>query len=54
VRDITDVIDRSRSGWWIAKPWTIIPPIEQPMTWARCTPSASSTATASDAMSATV
>ena len=52
VRDITDVIASSRSGWSIASRCTIIPPIDSPITWARSTPSASSTATASRAMSA--
>ena len=54
VRDITEVIDRSRSAWSMASRCTIIPPIESPMTWARSTPTASSTATASCAMSASV
>ena len=51
VCDITDVIDSSRSACSMASVWTIIPPIETPITWARSTPLASSTAIASAAMS---
>ena len=51
VRDITDVIDSSRSGCSIAMTCTIIPPIDSPITWARSTPIASSTAIPSAAMS---
>ena len=47
VVDITDVIDSSRSGCSMASVWTIIPPIDSPITWARSTPQASSTARAS-------
>ena len=51
VVDITDVIDSSRSGCSMASVWTIIPPIDRPITCARSTPQASSTASASRAMS---
>ena len=51
VFDITDVIDRIRSGCSMAIVCTIIPPIDRPITWARSTPLASSTANASSAMS---
>ena len=51
VVDITDVIDSSRSGCSMAMVWTIIPPIDRPITCARSTPQASSTASASRAMS---
>ena len=51
VVDITDVIDSSRSGCSMARVCTIIPPIDRPITWARSTPQASSTASASSAMS---
>ena len=46
-RDITDVIDSSRSGCSMAIVCTIIPPIDSPITCARSTPIASSTAMAS-------
>ena len=42
----------TRSGCSAARCWAIMPPIEAPHTWARCTPSASSTPRASLAMSA--
>ena len=51
VDDITDVIDSSRSGCSMAIVWTIIPPIDRPITWACSTPHASSTARPSPAMS---
>ena len=51
VCDITDVRLRTRSGWAIARLCAIIPPIDTPSTWARSTPTASRTATASSAMS---
>ena len=47
--DMIDVIDASRSGKLIAK--AIMPPIDAPTTWARCTPSASSNPAASAARS---
>ena len=51
VVDMTDVIERSRSGCSMARVCTIMPPIDRPITWARSTPRASSTATTSAAMS---
>ena len=50
--DITEVSDRTRCGCSIASAWAIIPPIDVPNTCADAQPSASSTATASAAMSA--
>ena len=43
----------TRSGCRSAISWAIMPPIDIPYTWARAIPAASSTATASAAMSAT-
>ena len=52
--DITEVIERMRSGWLMAIAWTIMPPIDQPAMWAASAPTASSTAKPSLAMSSTV
>ena len=52
VVDMFDVIESKRSGRSMASCCAIIPPIDQPATCARSMPSASSTATASSAMSA--
>ena len=49
--DITDVSDRTRCGCSIATVWAIMPPIDVPNRCADSQPSASSTATASAAMS---
>ena len=54
VVDITEVMERRRSGCSMARVCTIMPPIDRPITWARSTPSASSTATTSAAMSESV
>ena len=51
VVDITEVSDRTRAGCSIAMVCAIIPPIDVPNTCADSQPSASSTATASAAMS---
>ena len=46
-----EVSVRVRDGWQMAMVWAIMPPSEVPAMWARSQPSASSTATASSAMS---
>lgn len=51
VEDMIDVSDRTRPGAIAASTCAIIPPIETPTTWARSAPAASSTPTASRAMS---
>ena len=42
--------ERVRSGWSTPMIWAMTPPIDAPITWARSTPSASSTASASSAI----
>ena len=54
VVDMIEASDRTRSGHRVASSWAIMPPSEIPATWAASTPAASSTATASSAMSSRV
>ena len=54
VVDMIEASDRTRSGHLVASSWAIIPPSEIPATWADATPAASSTATASSAISSRV
>ena len=52
--DMIEASDRTRPGCLVASSWAIIPPREMPTTWADSIPAASSTATASSAMSSRV
>ena len=51
---MNEISDRALVGWSMATCWAIIPPIDWPRTWAESQPTASSTATASAAMSVIV
>lgn len=49
--ELIEVSERTREGWRIAIVWATIPPTDWPTNWAVYQPNASSTATASSAMS---